>query len=363
MNFLIIKPSSLGDIIHTFPAVELIRRAHPEGTITWVVNDTFAGIVELCPAVDDVVIFRRRRLGKLRHVPELFSFLSELRQHMHDVAIDFQGLFRSGVMTLASGASRRIGFQNAREGATLFYNEKVMLPANLKHAVDKNLFLARTALGMPNEEAQMQLPLHHDLAKCARKLLKQHPQPGNGPVVAVAPAARWESKTWPLRFFADVLDEVAAQQPDVRCWTLGSDDEADRCSRLDDLCRNCRLLNLAGETDLGTLTELLRSSDVLLTNDSGPMHLAAAVGTPTVAFFGATDPELTGPYGPRHAVFKTTCDLSPCFSRQCLMENRACSDGTSPAQVAQAVLDRIDRGSPPDAAQTDITHTIQETTR
>jgi lipopolysaccharide heptosyltransferase I len=361
VNFLIVKPSSLGDIIHTFPAVDLIRRAHPEGTITWVVNDNFAGIVELCPAVDEVVIFRRRRLGKLRHVPELFSFLGELRQHPHDVAIDFQGLFRSGVMTLASGASRRVGFQSAREGATLFYNEKVMLPANLKHAVDKNVFLAKTVLGMPNEDARMQLPPHHDLAKCARKLLKRHPVPGSGPIVAVAPAARWDSKTWPLRFFADVLDEVAALRPDVRCWALGSADEAERCARLDDLCRNCRVLNLAGETNLGMLTELLRASDVLVTNDSGPMHLAAAVGTPTVAFFGATDPELTGPYGPRHAVFRTTCDLSPCFSRQCLMENRACSDGTSPMQVAQAVFDRLDSRSGSPDANTDLTHLIEET--
>lgn len=341
MNFLVIKPSSLGDIIHTFPAVDLIRRARPEGTITWVVNECFAGMVDLCPAVDEIVVFQRKKLGQMRHLPKLISFLAELRQHPHDVAIDFQGLLRSGVMAFASGAPRRVGFENAREGAGLFYNEKVMLPANLRHAVDKNLFLARAALGMPDVEADFELPRQHDLAKCARQLMKGHPVGGNGPVVAVAPASRWPSKTWPLRFFAEVLDEVAARQPGVRCWVLGTPDEKDHCARLGELCRNCRFLNLAGETDLGTLTELLRASDVLVTNDSGPMHLAAAVETPTVAFFGATDPELTGPYGDRHRVIRSTCDLMPCFSRECLQENRACSDGTSPGEVAEAVLSHL----------------------
>jgi len=120
-------------------------------------------------------------------------------------------------------------------------------------------------------------------------------------------------------------------------WILGTADERDRCSRLADLCPGCAILDLAGETNLGTLTELLRASDVLITNDSGPMHLAAAVHTPVVAFFGATDPDLTGPYGEGHTVFRTTCDLSPCFSRHCRVENRACSDGIASEEVASAV--------------------------
>ena len=334
MNLLVIKPSSLGDIIHTFPAVELVRRAFPDSTITWVVNDTFAEIVTLHPAVDDIVVFQRKRLGRLRHLPELFSFFLELRRQPYDAAIDFQGLFRSGVMAFMSGAARRIGFQNAREGAGFFYNEKIMLPANLKHAVERNLFLVCAAFGLADDAPGVSLPSQHDLHKCAQGLLKRHPVPGDGPILAVAPAARWESKTWPVRFFADIINATAELHPDMRCWILGSGDEAEYGARLADLCGKSRILDLTGETNLGTLTELLRLSDVLLTNDSGPMHLAAAVGTPAVAFFGATDPERTGPYGDRHTVIRTTCDLTPCFSRQCPIENRSCSDGVDVRAVA-----------------------------
>jgi lipopolysaccharide heptosyltransferase II len=274
----------------------------------------------------------------VHHWHEFLGFLSELRQHRFDLAIDFQGLLRSGVVTWASGAPRRVGFQNAREGAGCFYTERIPLPANLRHAVDRNVFLVQSALGIAADASMPELTQLHDSAREARRLMRQHGLASDGPVLAVGPAARWPSKRWPPRFFAGVLDQVAQSLPGVRCWILGTAEEADEAQAVVQACSLAHPVSLAGATDLATLVELLRRSDALLTGDSGPMHLAAALSVPTVALFGATDPGLTGPYGPSHTVFRSTCDLSPCLSRECLHESRQCSEGTPPARVAAAVV-------------------------
>ena len=338
MNILIVKPSSLGDIVHTLPAVHLLRQHDPEAQIVWVVNDALTGFVSLYAGVDEVIPFRRGRWARIHRWHEVFAFLAELRQHRFDLAIDFQGLLRSGLIAFASGAPRRVGFQNAREGAGLFYTERISCPANLHHALDRNVFLVQSALGIAAAASMPELERPHDSVKEARRLLRQYQLDGEAPVLAVAPGARWPSKRWPPRFFAAALDQLQRAQPDLRCWVLGTPEEARAAEAVIQACVHCRPVSLVGMTDLGTLVELLRCSDALLTNDSGPMHIAAALAVPTVAFFGATDPELTGPHGGIHAVFRTTCNLKPCFSRECPQANRPCSDGISTDRVVAAVV-------------------------
>jgi len=341
VNILIVKPSSLGDIIHAFPAVEMIRSEHPEAHISWVVNDTFAGIVELHAEVDEIIVFKRERLGKVRHCLEVLPFLKEIRQRQYDVAIDFQGLLRSGLMTGLSRARQKIGFRSAREGAHHFYNEKVMLPANLKHAVDRNVFLVRSALGISGEVLLPTLKIQHDFVKGAKALMKRSGLLAGGPVIAVGPAARWPSKCWPPHFFAKIIDTVCESVPDALFWMLGTSEERSVGEEVSALCQVRGPVNLAGKTNLGVLTELLRRSHAMFTNDTGPMHLAAALGVPTVALFGSTDSELTGPYGSNHIIFHSKCEMSPCLSRQCCADNRKCWDGVSPTEVATAIVDRL----------------------
>ena len=341
MNILIVKPSSLGDIVHALPAVHLVRQHYPDALIAWVVNEQFASLLSLYSGVDEVIPFRRRRWGKVRHWHELAAFIGELRQHHFDLALDLQGLFRSGFISFASGAARRVGFQNAREGAGWFYTERIPLPANLRHAVDRNVFLVQAALGIAVTATMPDLVQPHDSVKEARRLLRLHDLSGHGPVLAVAPGARWPSKRWPPRFMAGVIEETRRRVPDLRCWVLGTPDEAADAAAVCDACSGMRPVSLVGQTDLATLVELLRRSDAVLTNDSGPMHLAAVLQVPVVALFGATDPELTGPYGDRHAVFRTLCERHPCFSRECLSDSRGCADGVPVSQVAEALASRL----------------------
>ncbi len=344
MNILIVKPSSLGDIIHTLPVVGLLRENYPDSVISWVVNDTYAELLDLCPDIDNRIVFNRKRLGRLRHCLEVFSFLHELRSHKFDIAIDFQGLLRSSLITQFSGARRRVGFRHARECAPWFYSERILLPANLHHAQDKNIFLARSALKLPESRANPGLSKSEvDIGKM-RKLLRTHDVDVNIPLIAVAPAARWQTKTWPPEFFATVLSRVKVEQenavrpPIFIC--VGTSEERRIGESIRELFDG-RLVNLMGETDLGILTELLRHSAVLLTNDSGPMHLAAAVETPVVAMFGATDADLTGPYGERHAVFRAVCDNAPCFNRVCPNGEMRCHTTIDAGKVAMMVCEKL----------------------
>lgn len=339
MKILIVKPSSLGDILHAFPAVARLRQEFPDATIAWVAAAGFAGILDAFPAVDDVIVFRRRRWARPRYWLELIAFVRDLRRRRFDLALDFQGLLRSGLITRLSGARRRIGFRHAREGAALFYTERVRVPADRMHAVDKNLCLVRQALGTARPPPDPELVATADAAAGARRLFRDHDLSGPGPLLAVAPGARWASKAWPASFFATVVDRVAASVPGLRCWVLGSEDERAVAGELIRSCARIRPADLTGATNLGTLVELLRQSSVLLTNDSGPMHVAAALHVPTVALFGPTDPARTGPHGSNHAVVIGKCALQPCFKRTCPLSERVCVAGVSAAAVADRVLD------------------------
>ena len=348
-NILVVKPSSLGDVVHALPAVAWLRGRFPAARVGWLVNTEFAPLVALSPLVDEIHPFDRRRFGKLRHWGELWTFQNALRARHYDCAVDFQGLLRSGFLTWRSGAARRIGFAAAREGAAWFYTERVRMPAGVLHAVDKNLALVRLAFGEPAGELVLpsELPLlapRPEHVAAAARLWNEAGWPaaaGPGPVLAVAPGARWPAKCWPPDFFAAVLDAVATARPDVRVWLLGTRDEQAAAAAVAAACRLARPLDWAGRTGLGDLLALLQRSGVLLTNDSGPMHLAAAVNVPTVALFGPTDPALTGPYGPCHAVFRGACPHAPCFRMRCHLGTAACQRTLDPAAVAAAVVERL----------------------
>ncbi len=343
MNVLIVKPSSLGDIIHALPAVDLIRRHHPDAFIAWVVNDSYIDLLRLYPGVNQIIPFKRKRWGKLRHWHELLPFARTLRAARFDVAIDLQGLLRSGLIVRASAAPDRVGFSHAREGAHRFYTRRIDIPQELRHAVDKNTALVRAAFALDAEARFPPLSGGQDSVDRAQALLAEHGLSDCDHLLVAAPCSRWESKMWPSAFFVDVLTQVSRRTSSVGCWLLGTQEEHAAAEAVAAACSGCRVVNLAGKTNLPVLTELLKRSRAMLTNDSGPMHLAAALGVPTVALFGATDPELTGPHGDQHVVFRGECEISPCFERCCPLEDRACSAAVQPEAVADAVVRMLER--------------------
>jgi heptosyltransferase I len=273
MRILIVKPSSLGDVIHALPTVALIRRQFPDAHIAWLINVELRSLLERCPVINERIEFHRRNSGSW------LSLLRQLRRQHYDLVVDLQGLLRSGVFAFATGARRRVGLSDAREGGRIFCNEIVNV--RRAHAIDRYLCAARH-LGCPD------LPIEFPLG------LENRMPPRT--LIALNPLSRREAKVWGDNNFAALLDHLPAQ----RVVLIGSTRERDRIEAIN----RGRARNLAGQLDLFELAELYRQCVVVITNDTGPMHLAAAVGTPVIALFGPTDPALVGPYGKGHVVLR-----------------------------------------------------------
>jgi heptosyltransferase-1 len=291
MRILIIKPSSLGDVVHALPTVNLIRRKFPDAHITWLINDSLVSLLQHSPVIDELLPFERERFRSLWQLPRFSKFLSMLREKRFDVVVDLQGLLRSGLMSWGTHAPRRIGLSDAREGALFFYNEIVQVPRT--HAVERYL---RAAQHLKCDSGPIEFPLGVS-SEIKREGL-----------IGVNPSARWTTKLWGNDKFAELVRRL----PRERVVLTGSTGEREEVGKIAQGCRN-----LAGETDLFQLAELYRRCAVVITNDSGPMHVAAAVGTPVVGIFGPTDPLLTGPYGKEHVVLRADIPCSPCLKDHC----------------------------------------------
>ncbi|MBR4675626.1 MAG: glycosyltransferase family 9 protein [Victivallales bacterium] len=343
MRVLIVKPSSFGDVLHTFPAVALIRSAVPDVTrITWIVNDSFVDVVRLCPGIDRIVPFPRRDIRKLSVIR---SFLHDLRQEDYDLAIDYQGLLRSGLMVKASRAKEKVGFAHAREGSPFFYTRKLSLDNLLSHAVEKNLELTRFALNIP-KEIPVPAPRFQLDEKGREEAELLIPSNGN-PLLGVCFSSRWESKNWSVSFIAETLDLVAKEIPGLEIFLLGAENDWPAGEEIRNRTHVEKLQNLAGKTSFHALAAMLSRSTAMFTVDSGPMHLAAALGIPCIAMFGSTNPTLTGPYGPAgfHTILTTTCFQTPCMERECPL-HKNCSEGFSTQIAATAIIDKIRRNHP-----------------
>ena len=284
-RILVIKPSSLGDIVHALPTVNLLRRQFPDAHLAWLVNDAFTSLLKNSPVIDEIILFPRHD----RH--RLPALLKKLRHDRFDLVVDLQGLLRSGLLARVTGAPRRVGLSDAREGAGWFHNEVVPVPR--LHAVDRYL-RAAAYLGCATQ------PVEFPIGNLPSR------EPGGN--IGIHASARWPTKLWGDDKFAALIRQL----PRERVVLTGTAAEA---NRLHQIAPDCRCV--AGQTDLYKLAEIYRRCAVVVTNDSGPMHLATAVGTPVVAIFGPTDPALTGPYGTQHVILRAALPCAPCFRDRC----------------------------------------------
>lgn len=317
MNILIVKLSAIGDVIHTLPSLAALRELYPEAHITWVVEEAAAGLVNNHPLLNAVLISRRKswikylRKGEIsRPLREMRTFFRELRKRPYDLVIDFHGLLKSALIVLLSGGKRKLGYDSMQELSGLFYNEKIPEDMN-KHAVDRYLDFPRH-LGAKIAKAQFILPSDNAAQTRMQSLLEKH-HLENKKFIAVNPVAYWETKLWDDEKFARLADLIKAKL-DIEVVFTGSEKESIEkiTARMQD-----KAVNLAGETTLPQLAYLYQKALLLVTTDSGPMHLAAAVGTPVVALFGPTNPQRTGPYGEGHTVIRADLPCSPCLRKEC----------------------------------------------
>ena len=332
-RILIIKPSSMGDIVHALPVLAALRDRYPRAHIAWVVKQQWAGLLKRAEGLDEVWPIESGLRGWLSMIPRL-------RAAEFDLAVDLQGLFRSAAMAWLAGCRTRIGFAYGREGSSLFYTDRVPVRIKDMHAVDRYARVA-AALGAKSERGpEFRFCVPPEDRDEVGRLLGQHGLSAGAAWIAVNVSARWPTKRWPPEFFAAAADRLQ-QEGLGRVVLIGGPDEQADAQHMKNLMRTAPA-DLTGATTPELLPALLKSASLLLTNDSGPMHVAAAVGTPVVALFGPTSPMLTGPYGMHHRTLASGIACSPCFSRRCRNPVQLeCLRSLSPQQVFDAVREQL----------------------
>lgn len=292
-KILIIKPSSLGDVVHTLPAVAAVKSAHPSAIITWVINPEWAPILRGNRDVNHVHIFPRRQLRGLGAVRHLAPWFSSLRRLKSDVALDFQGLLRSALIAKSSGAGKIYGLSDGREGSRLFYHVKAVVGRG-EHAVDRYLKLA-AAFGAPaDSKISFKLPSGDALPR-----FDAFPE-----FIVLHPYARGTKKSISARAIVGFCKQMAPTIVVVvgKAKTRFTAPE------------NC--VNLTNQTSLMQLVWLLRHAAFVLSVDSGPMHIASAVTDNLLSLHTWSDPRRVGPYNKNAYVWRAgritrVADLEP----------------------------------------------------
>jgi lipopolysaccharide heptosyltransferase I len=333
LKILILKPSSLGDVIQALPVLRLLKLHFRAADIYWWIDSGLAPLLEGDPDLAGIVRFERKRWSSPANWPEMFRSIRWLRAQHFDWVIDLQGLLRSGIFGWLSRGKLLMGLDNqhegSREGARLFYDLAVRAPQGT-HSVGRYLSVL-PALGVPAEAAFQWLPERPQIAAAVKTKWPELARASRW--IAIQPGARWDTKRWPVENFTQLVSLFAQKYPAARFAVFGSADERPFGEIIFSAAPE-RILNLCGKTSLQEMVECLRLCELMITNDTGPMHVAAALGVPLIALFGPTDPRSTGPYGQLENVIRTGLPCSPCFNSSCRWTNPLeCLTAISPAKV------------------------------
>ena len=343
INILIVRLSAIGDVIHTLPALNAIRNRYPGARITWLVEEAAADFIVGHQALDRVIISRRKKWVKgifskayLKNLRELFSFLKELRDTQYDLIINFQTLFKSGILVALANGKRKAGYGKGMEHmehSYIFLNERIKPVDMDNHAILRSLMLIES-LGIKSKEIQYNLPVFSADRTKAAELLQAHEINGAKPVIAINPVAKWKTKLWYNDKFAELADRLSMKYGARIIFTGNKDDLSvieDIISRM-----HAKAANLAGKTTLKMLAAIFEQADLVISTDTGPMHVAAATGTPVIAIFGPTAPWRTGPFGSIHKIVRANVGCSPCFKRKCV--SMECMKKISVNQVMESIF-------------------------
>ena len=332
-RILLVRLSAIGDCVLTLPLATAIKRNCPGAHLTWVVDCAASQLLEHHPAVDTVI---RLQKGFLKRPRELYALRRRLRSQRFDFAIDPQGLFKSGFLTLLSGASRRVGFDacGTREFASYFYTDRRHPLA--EHLVERQLELLETfGLDATAGHADETLPVDFGWDSA----WSHGPRLSEGSFAALNPGAGWESKRWPVDRYALLADELYRSLGLRSIVFWGSPRELQLAKTITMLAP--RSTELAAATDLPSLARWLSEAAIFVGSDTGPMHLAASIGTPTVAMFGTSLASRSGPHGPEHRSLQKRYDGgSARYRRNTTNAAMQAIDVRSVCDVALEVLER-----------------------
>lgn len=335
-RILIVRLGSLGDIVHALPALAALRDSFPQARIDWLVEARWAELLELNPDLSNVFAVDTRGWRRAPLSPATWRSIGTLRRRLreasYDAAIDFQGLYKSAVLARLSGASKRIGFAKrvAKEpGAARFYTEKVIPLASL-HVIEMNRALAWAA-GADEAPIRFALPTSAEDEAVVDAMLREHHL---NEFVVLSPGGGWGAKCWPVERYAALHNALARERGWRTVLNAGPGEEG-LVNEFQAQARVTKPIHLT--LTLRQLVALLKRAKLLVSGDTGPLHLAAARGTPVIGLYGPTDPARNGPYGPRAVVL---------HHRELATITYKHEEGTSPALLAitvEEVVAAVDR--------------------
>lgn len=335
-DLLVLRLSSLGDVLFALPAVGLLRDQGALGRLAWLVEDRAASLLSELFPVDELVVFpRRRKAAWPGHMRRLLA-------RRDDVVLDLQTSFKSRMQRLFLRAPRQLGFDAplAREGAERSLTERLQPPAGARHRVDTNL-AALPAFGLEPPARAPRPTLTVDRDEAAR-LRRELTPPGGGPLVVLHPgtSAFGAFKRWPVAAFARLADALGPSRG-ARLLVSGTGPET---ALVDELLASTHAdAQVLRAGSLGAFAATLAAADLVVAADSFPLHLANALGTPVVGLFGPKDPAVNGPYWDRSRVVRSGWDCSPCTLRRCA--GAPCMTRLDPAAVLAACQELLDEGA------------------
>jgi len=303
-RILVVRLGSLGDIVLTLPAVQALRQRYPQARIDWLVETKWLPLLESVPLASNVIPLAKDSWG------EIWRVMRTLRATRYQWAIDFQGLYKSALCAYFSGARQRLGFWDPREaGARMFYNEPLMLPPRVTHAAQRNLALASllgAADGLP------EFPEFSEQPAAASYVRDALAQAGMERYYVISPGGGWRSKCWPAEDYGHLHRRFAEKHRLRAIVSYGPGEKA--------LAESVRVV--AGEPaplllpmSIPQLIAALRGCEFFVGADTGPLHLAAALGRRTVALFGPTDPRRNGPLGIHHQILRNVSEEQTTYKR------------------------------------------------
>lgn len=336
----LIKPSAFGDVVQALPVVAFLKQRWPEARITWVISSALKNLLEGYDGIDELIFYERK--GKLA---SWLKLLKELRSRRFDLVFDLQGLLRTGVMTLATRAPTRVGLQTAREYSWLANHGLLEGTERSIPAYQRYLNIANF-LELPNASPEWNFGIQSQDRTRALQLIGDLP----APLITIHAGAQWVTKRWPTEHFAKVIHEVAKRLSPIRgsVVLVGAPGEAEinqqLHQQLSSVPEHWPIRDLTGKTSLRELAVILKTARMMLSNDSGPMHLAAAMGTQVTGIFTCTSGKQSGPYGNHHKVFQANVDCTASYKKQCPMpgdQQHCCFDSILPMRVSEVITDSM----------------------
>lgn len=334
---LIVKPSSIGDVVMATPMAEALKRSCPTARLTWLVDDRCKDVILGNPYVDEVLVWKRA--GGLDGLRSTAGLVRAMRSRDLDVAIDAQGLARSALMAYLSGAKRRVGFAGGREGSSLLYNVRVDCGPP-PHDMKSNLKLLE-ALGVAPDaiSSNMLFPLTEDDLRGARELLVSAGAQQTCSIAALAPATTRPNKHWVESRWSELADALHSRFGLTPVF-LGSGSSAEMVERIRSQS-HVPTVSLVGATTLKLAGAVIRTARLAVAVDTGLMHISVALGVPTVAIFGATSAWLNHAERPSFAVVRKDFPCAPC-RKKVTCENVDCMLAVSVDDVAEAAARLLD---------------------